>query len=427
MQYISTQDEHYAVTLSHAILYGAPVDGGLFVPNYWPAIPWEAWPDNLSYVDFSIRVLEPFFFGDELCHSLSDICHEAFTFPIPLQRLNQNTFLMELFHGPTLSFKDVGARFLSACVSHAHQQKIMTIFVATSGDTGSAVAAAFNKKKNVRVVVLFPKGGVTARQKQGLVCWGDNVLSVEVDGSFDDCQAMLKRALANPWWQQKTIINTANSINIARLLPQLTYYAYHAWRFYRNYKEKPGIIIPSGNLGNAFAACMAQRIGFPIRAIAMSVNANRPVIDYWQSGVYQSKPTIKTLANAMDVGNPSNLNRLHYLYGDIATIKKFITVEQVLDEAIKATIKEVHTAEESIVCPHTATALSMRKQLDSTPWLVAATAHPCKFEQVIEPLINKDVAVPERFKVLLDHQPDYIELDPDDAKLREAYCSYFNV
>jgi threonine synthase len=309
--------------------------------------------------------------------------------------------VLELFHGPTCSFKDFGARFLAECLNDATHCK-KTILVATSGDTGSAVASAFYRKINYKVIILYPEGQISAKQEQQMTCWDDNIFSFAVKGSFDQCQQLVKLAFQDPDCQSTAELSSANSINIGRLLPQMVYYAYSSLQFYQNNKLKAGFIIPSGNLGNATADYWAKAMGFPIREIVLATNSNRVISDYLNSGYYQSRPSIETLANAMDVGNPSNFERLSQLFGSFDRFKENVTAVSVNDEAIRQTIYHSYKQYHYICCPHTATAFHVRNQLDNQPWIVVATADPCKFDELIEPIINTKIPVAPQLQQLSD-------------------------
>jgi threonine synthase len=400
--YISTRNRINPQTLSAAIMQGLAADGGLFIPQQMPVVDCEMFSAEMTYPEFACQVLTPFFHKDVLASSLPSFCKQAFHFPLPLKDLAPNTFVLELFHGPTSSFKDFGAQFLAQCLNARTDGK-KTIMVATSGDTGSAVASAFHRKENYRVIILYPEGQISARQEQQITCWDENILSLAVEGNFDQCQQLVKSAFKDPYWQSRGGLSSANSINIGRLLPQLSYYAYSALVFFRKYKAKPGFIIPSGNLGNATAAYWAKAMGFPIREIVLASNANRVVVDYLQNEIYQPRPSIATLANAMDVGNPSNMERLNYLFGKLADFKENVQAFSVNDEEIRIVIKAIYDKHGYISCPHSATAFYTRQQLSSKkPWIVVATADPSKFDEVIEPLINSKVPVTPQLQKLLD-------------------------
>jgi threonine synthase len=411
MKFISTRNSQISQSLSGAIFTGLAEDGGLFIPETFPQINLKYFAAGLSYPEFAEQTLKAFFKDDPLESQLLSICRNAFNFPMPLQTLNNNTFVLELFHGPTSSFKDFGARFLAECLNKISSTDKTTIMVATSGDTGSAVASAFYKKANVNVIILYPNKQVSERQAHQITCWGDNVIGLAVDGSFDDCQALVKAAFKDLWWQKEMKLSSANSINIGRLLPQMVYYAYSSMEFYERTQTAPGFIIPTGNLGNATAAYWAKQMGFPIREIVLATNANTTIPDYLKTGTYQPRPSVSTLANAMDVGNPSNFERLSSLFKSHEIFKNNVSAISVNDEAIKKTIKAIYQNNHMIICPHTATACFARNTLSDKPWIIVATADPCKFETVIEPLIDTKVPVAPALQSLLNRPTQIIEIN----------------
>jgi threonine synthase len=423
MNFISTRNPNLHKTLSEAITQGLAEDGGLFIPESFPKINLNDFSTDLSYPAFAEKALEKFFKGDSLELQLACICENAFNFPLPLKTLNQNTFVLELFHGPTSSFKDFGARFLAECLNQLSNQTKTTIMVATSGDTGSAVASAFYKKSNVNVIILYPDGQVSKRQEHQLTCWGNNITGLAVNGTFDDCQALVKSAFKDPWWQIHTKLSSANSINIARLLPQLVYYAYISFHFYKMHQTMPGFVIPTGNLGNATAAYWAKQIGFPIREISLSTNANQTIFDYLKTGEYHPRPSLSTLANAMDVGDPSNFERLSYLFNHYDLFKQHVTATSVNDDEIKHTIQAIYTQYYMIICPHTATGLFARKKLSDEPWIIAATADPSKFNTIIEPLIHQSVPIAPALEAMLNRPQEIIKVENSLEAVRKKVLS----
>jgi len=418
MNYVSTRSKSPPVTVSQAIDAGLAPDGGLYVPKLFPNY------DDLGFQDGefdSVKALAPFFAGDPLMHSLEDICANALNFPIPLRELegehNSGTAVLELFHGPTAAFKDVGARFLAECqarLAPASASRERTVLVATSGDTGGAVAAAYHGRPGFKVIILFPKGMVSTRQLQQLTCWGGNVSAYAVRGTFDDCQRMAKEAFASPSFarDRNTALTSANSINIGRLLPQMTYYAKASMDYKKKHGAEPSFIIPSGNLGNSVAALWAKKIGFPIGQIVMATNANHAVPDFLKTGVWKPQPTINTLANAMDVGNPSNMERAIHLYPKFADFREDVSAISVSDEEISETIAQGIT-EGNIWCPHTATAVHVRETIPSDHWIIVATAHPAKFETIVEPLIHQKIPVPPALAALLSKPSHFKEIGPE--------------
>jgi threonine synthase len=419
MFFYSTRNRNLHQTLSQAMLQGLAPDGGLFVPQEFPQINYTQLNPNLTYAQFAAIILAAYFYKDKLEPNLSPLCNSAFNFPLPLKQLNHNTYVLELFHGPTLSFKDFGARFLAECMRYLEQKQKTTILVATSGDTGSAVASAFHHKPKIEVAILFPYGQISPRQQQQISCWDDNILALAVNGSFDDCQQLVKQAFnANNY---KINLSSANSINIARLLPQLTYYAYTSWNFYLQHKQAVGFIIPSGNVGNATAAFWAKSMGFPIREIVLATNQNQVISDYLKNGVYAPRPSIPTLANAMDVGNPNNFERLRHLYhNDYLKLKTAVRAFSVSDRQIRETIDNTKQAFNYIVCPHTATACFIRQQLDQQPWVIVATADPCKFDTIIEPIIKQTLPIAPQLQQLLNQPAKIITINPS---LNELYTA----
>lgn len=416
MLYVSTRNKENPVSASQAILQGLASDGGLFVPQHFPLIPMAALEGATSYAELAYEVLAPFFVDDELQNHLAEICFEAFNFPIPLHYFSKTEAVLELFWGPTAAFKDFGARFLAASIERllkARDEKL-TILVATSGDTGGAVAAAFHKRENIKVKVLFPKGKVSKRQEKQLTCWGDNIESYAVNGFFDDCQKMVKEAFMDQSLVKKERLSSANSINLGRLLPQMVYPVYASMELYNLTKAEPTIIIPSGNVGNSCGSYWAKIIGAPIKNIVLALNKNRTILDYLESGIYEKRSSVATLANAMDVGDPSNIERLIDLFGDFETFKKEVSAYSVDDQTILKTIERVWKDENYLVCPHTATGEYVRSILNlDNPSIVYATAHPAKFEDVVEPVIKREVEVPEQLVSLLDKESSFKEIEPD--------------
>ncbi len=415
MRFVSTRNHAPATAVSTAIAQGLAPDGGLYVPESFPDFDVEAFAD-LELAETAGRLLEPFFAGDPLGADLGQICQDALDFDIPLREVRPGTSVLELFHGPTAAFKDVAARFLAECF--ARRPGSRTILVATSGDTGSAVAAAFHRKPGIEVVVLFPDRGVSERQRHLLSCWGDNVLSLSVRGTFDDCQALAKAAFRDRELAGARELTSANSINIGRLLPQTTYYAAASSWYVRRHGRAAGFIVPSGNLGNVVGAFWARRMGFPIREIRLALNANRVVADWFETGRFEPQPAVSTLANAMDVGNPSNFERLRHLHPDPDELRAFASARSVSDETIREEIRRGPEAWGQVWCPHTATAAHLRGLERSSDWVIVATAHPAKFDAIVEPLIGGPVEVPGALAEQLARPSRYDTIDPDLGELR---------
>lgn len=414
---LSTRGNSAPVPLHRAIIDGIAPDGGLYLPERIPQIDRAALLACTNYREAAWQVMKPFFHEDPLAEKLPGMVERAFDFPAPLKSLNTSRdFLLELFHGPTSAFKDVGARFLAECFAAVPaKEKTRTILVATSGDTGGAVAAAFHRHRNVQVVVLFPEGRVSARQAHQLSCFGDNIHSYRVQGSFDDCQRLVKTAFADTDLSEKYALTSANSINLGRLLPQMSYYAWAAVQYAKQKNDNAmlNFVIPSGNLGNAFAAVLARAAGAPMGDIALATNANHVLSDFFDTGDYLPRASVETLANAMDVGAPSNLERLRALYPAAKIHEAVLRVESVGDDEIRRAIPVTLDRYDDIVCPHTACGMvalqRIRDDGDTRDWCVVATAHPAKFETVVEPLIQQSIKVPEPLQKLLD-RPAHADL-----------------
>lgn len=420
MQFISTRGTSPAVSASEAILQGLAPDGGLYVPAFFPYIPLERLHAVTSYPELAYEVLAPFFVEDELEHDLAEICVEAFDFPVPLHWHDEKDSVLELFWGPTAAFKDFGARFLASAMERLLEKRDrrLTILVATSGDTGGAVAAAFHRRPNINVKVLFPKGRVSKRQQQQLTCWGDNVEAYAVDGVFDDCQRMVKQAFMDKRLVAEHGLSSANSINLGRLLPQMVYAFHASLEVVARTGKEPVMIIPSGNVGNSCGSYWAKVTGAPIQGIVLALNANKPILDYLESGSYHKRPSIATLANAMDVGDPSNMERLTHLFGDHESFKREVSAYSVDDETIRKSIREVWEKRSYTVCPHTATGEFVRGTLGlSSPTVVYATAHPAKFDTVVEPEIGTEVPVPPQLAELLHKTSSFTEIPADHRLL----------
>ena len=410
MQFVSTRGSA-PVSLDAALVNGIADDGGLYVPIELPTFTAGDFDGAQTIPEVAEILLRPFFTGSSLLGDLQQILAETFSFPLPLTALSSDggrAELLELYHGPTAAFKDVGAGFLATCLTRLEGDPAapLTILVATSGDTGGAVAAAFNERPGMRVVVLFPEGRVSARQAHQLSCWSDNVLSLSVEGAFDDCQALVKAAMADADLADRYRFSSANSINIGRLLPQSTYYANASLQHFAATGNKPGFVIPTGNLGNALACIMAREMGLPIGPIVLATNANRTIPDYFETLQWVPRASVQTLASAMDVGDPSNMERLRSMLGEADVLRDCLGVLSVDDAAIERGIRQDFAEFGFATCPHTATATHTWRQFDDAmreneDWILVATAHPAKFETIVEPLIGETVPLPEELAEIL--------------------------
>ncbi len=427
MQFASTRNSQLRIPMSPAFAQGLAADGGLYVPTEWPQLTTRAEADDLPAL--AAELLQPLAADDALADELPAIAREAFNFPAPLVSLDEARRLdvLELFHGPTAAFKDFGARFLAAALGRQVRagSRALKVLVATSGDTGGAVAAAFHRRPGTEVVVLFPEGLVSPTQQQQLTCWGDNVRSFAVRGRFDDCQRLVKQAFADAQLRTQFELSSANSINLGRLLPQMVYYWSASLKIWRSHGARASFVIPSGNLGNATACVWARKFGAPIDTIVLAHNGNRTVPDYFSEGVLRVRPSVATLSSAMDVGDPSNLERLRALYGDIAALRAALSAVSIDDEATRVRIRADYERYRRIWCPHSAVAAEAFARLPSQltasgRWVVVATAHPAKFRESIEPLIGSRLPLPESLERLFERPVHSEPLEPQLQALKHA-------
>ncbi|MCC7462741.1 MAG: threonine synthase [Gammaproteobacteria bacterium] len=425
MRYASTRGSAPPAAFHEALQQGLAPDGGLYVPLEWPGDAVPPLPADAALADVAARCIVPFARGDVLEPEIAAICAEAFDFAAPLVEVDTALAVLELFHGPTAAFKDFGARFLAAALARLRRTaaRPLKILVATSGDTGGAVAAAFHRRPGIEVTVLFPKGLVSPTQERQLTCWDDNVQSLAVRGTFDDCQRMVKEAFLDAALRARYELSSANSINLGRLLPQAAYYVAASRQGAARHGAPVSFVIPSGNLGNATACIWARRLGAPIGAVLLAHNANRTLPDYLESGSYRPRPSVATLASAMDVGAPSNLERLSALYPDAARLGQALSAVSVDDAAIAARIRADHRRYGRVWCPHTATAAEAWARLPESqrtgrPWVLVATAHPAKFREIVEPLIGSALAVPDNLARLFERPVRCSEIEPTLAALR---------
>jgi threonine synthase len=431
MRFASSRGSAPHVSLSQAMAQGLAPDGGLYVPIEMPRIDAQGLPTGATLPEIAQLALAGFFTGDGLGKELAAIANAAMNFPAPTTPVTgarDPLFVLELYHGPTAAFKDFGARFLAEC-----QQRLqpvaslqpLTILVATSGDTGGAVAAAFYRRAWARVVILYPRGLVSPRQERQLTCWGENVLSLRVDGTFDDCQGLVKKAFRDPNLGQTYRFSSANSINIGRLLPQMVYYVASSLKIAASTGKKPSYIIPAGNLGNACAALWARAMGFPLARIILAHNLNRTVPDFLSTGRWQPRASIATLASAMDVGDPSNMERVRALYPTWERMREQLSADSVDDATIRSRIGGDFMQFGREWCPHTATAAEVYNRLSTEdkrdqPWVVVATAHPAKFNEIVEPIIGRPIAVPASLADLLREPSHRTDMPPTLEALSAA-------
>ena len=427
MRYLSTVGKAEPVDLDTALRRGLAPDGGLYVPERLPKMRFVDLAGCRSLAETARSVLAPFLAGSSLAAQLDAITDEALDVPLPLVEFEHGrSWMLELFHGPTAAFKDFAARFLAACMARLRRPEDpeQTIVVATSGDTGGAVAAAFHQRPGFRVVILYPQGRVSARQAHQLGAFGDNVHTFRVAGDFDDCQRLAKQALNDPELVAELCLTSANSISIGRLLPQITYYAHASVQLFRRTSSAADVIVPTGNLGNALACILAREMGLPIGEVVLATNANRTLWDYFSGSDYRGRSGLATLANAMDVGDPSNFERLAWFFRDRDLRDAGIHAFSVSDPVIEQTIREVDRRYRMEVCPHTACAVEVlhqrRKHGHFRPHLIAATAHPAKFDEVVEPLLGRGIDPPSALAELLGRPSHAEPLAAQFDELREV-------
>ncbi len=414
MIFFSTTRSSAPVSIKKATLEGLAPDGGLYVPSEVPRFSAEelALLESGTFNNVAFAIAKKFV-GDEVpLDTLSKLIDDCYTFDTPLKELSEGTFVEELFHGPTLAFKDYGARFLARMTGFfaAEERQMITVLVATSGDTGSAVAYGFNGIPNTRVVLLYPSGKVSRLQEQQLTTAGDNVFALEVRGDFDDCQRLVKQAFVDPDLKQRLTLTSANSINISRLIPQSFYYGWASLQLRKRFPGSPPLFsVPSGNYGNLTAGVLAKMMGFPIGHFVAASNANDSVTRYLESGRFEPKPTVRTMTTAMDVGNPSNFSRLlHFYDNDFRKMGEQISGISVTDEETVDTIRSVFASGGYIMDPHTAVGFRAlehyrRKHAGAGyPGVVLSTAHPVKFDEAIMTAIQREVPMPEEMLEIME-------------------------
>ncbi len=424
MRYYSTRHRAPRVSFKEAVLQSMAPDGGLYFPETIPMMEKDFFRrlPGMPLAEIGYHFLKPYVAGDLPEEVLKKIMEEVFSFDIPLVRLEEEKYALELFHGPTLAFKDVGARTLARMVSFFSEDRKTTILVATSGDTGSAVAQGFFNLAGIDVVVLYPKGKVSPLQEKQFTTLGGNITALEVDGNFDDCQRMVKTAFADETLKDRMRLSSANSINIARLLPQSIYYFY-AYGQLKNLQKQVVVSVPTGNLGNLNAGLLAKQAGLPVKRFVAAGNVNNVFQEYLETGIFQARPSVATLSNAMDVGNPSNLERICEMYHhSLKEIREDISPFYFTDEQTRQAIRAVYRNTGYIPDPHGAVAyLGLSAFMDrekAVTGIFLETAHPAKFYETVEAEISAKVPVPERLAMRLSLPKKSIPLRnrPQDLK-----------
>lgn len=432
MRLYSTKNKSQFTTLKEAVLKGLPDDNGLYMPEHIPVLPAD-FIKNLKQYSFqstAFEVAKTLLQGALPEKDLKDIVEHAVSFPAPLVSIDENTHFLELFHGPSLAFKDFGARFMAQLMVYFNREekKELVILVATSGDTGGAVAAGFYKTPGIKIVILYPSGKVSMLQEKQLTTLGENVTAIEVNGTFDDCQALVKKAFLNKVLTTQIRLSSANSINIARLIPQSFYY-FEAYKQLKDASKPTVFSIPSGNFGNLTAGLLAKRMGLPVHRFIAATNVNDIVPKYLQTGDYAPKTSVRTLSNAMDVGNPSNFARMNQLYGGSWNKMKRDIIGYAFDDAAtQRAMTEVFEKYNYVMDPHGAVgylALKHYRNHKKVNGIILETAHPAKFLDDVEGILKQKIEIPEKLAVLANRKKVSLEMNPDfevfKAWLMETY------
>lgn len=428
MHYYSTNGEAPIATLEKAVVKGLAEDRGLYMPQSIKQLP-KAFFDNIQdmkFQDIAYNVASAFFGDDVDLDALQDLVHDTLQFDCPVVKVRENIYTLELFHGPTLAFKDVGARFMARLLQYfirrqgTHEQ--VNVLVATSGDTGSAVANGFLGVEGIHVYVLYPKGKVSPIQECQFTTLGQNITAIEVDGVFDDCQALVKSAFMDTELNERMHLTSANSINVARFLPQAFYY-FNAYARMKAQGLAGNLVVcvPSGNFGNICAALFGREMGLPVKRFIAANNANDIFYKYLQTGQYEPKPSIQTLANAMDVGDPSNFARIYDLYGKShERISSLISGATYTDEQIKETMRQCHKQTGYILDPHGA--CGYQALVDNLQpgevGIFCETAHPAKFKEKVDQILGIDVEIPDRLAAFMKGQKQSIPMTKDFADFK---------
>ncbi len=430
MKFYSTNNPTQFCDLREAVFQGLPADNGLFMPSHIPELSARFFDtiEDLSLVDIAWTVCKNLL-GDSLSDAaLLQIVQDAFDFEVPIVPVEPHIYCLELFHGPTLAFKDFGARFMARLMSHYLQEEEPCILVATSGDTGSAVAQGFYQVPGIKVVILYPSGKVSSIQEQQLTTVGAYVVALEIDGTFDDCQKLVKTAFLDDELSTKCCLSSANSINIARLIPQSIYYFWMYARL-KHLGQTLACSVPSGNFGNLMGGLLAKRMGLPIERYVASNNANKVFYEFLRTQIFEAKPSVTTVSNAMDVGNPSNFVRILDLYShDLQALSKDVVGYTFDDVATKEVIAKVYNKYEYILDPHGAVGyLGLKEYLKNSPNTIGVflgTAHPVKFLDVVQPLIPYQIPIPRTLQEILKKRKQSQLMDNSFSDLKSYLLSH---
>ena len=417
MKYYSLNNKDNKVSFQEAVIQGLAPDRGLYFPETITKLPQSFFEEieNLSNEEIAFETIKQFVGTEIPAPELKQILKETLSFDFPLVQVEENVFSLELFHGPTMAFKDVGARFMSRCLAYFNRDKDQknTVLVATSGDTGGAVASGFLGVKGVEVIILYPSGKVSDIQERQLTTLGQNITALEVDGVFDDCQDMVKKAFLDDDVKYKNL-TSANSINIARWLPQMFYF-FFAFKELKKYNKDLIVSCPSGNFGNICAGIIAKKLGLPLTHFVASTNANDTVPRFLENGIYDAKPSVATISNAMDVGNPSNFVRIQEMYNnDLKAFEKDFSSYTFTDEETKSAMKKIHLNSGYVAEPHGAVGyLGLKKELlnyQNAVGFFLETAHPIKFLDVVEPVLNVELEIPKQIESVLNKEKISIKI-----------------
>lgn len=427
MKYYSTNKQAPDATLEEAVVKGLAADKGLFMPREIKPLPSSFYDEieNLSFQEMAYRVADAFFGEDVPADTLKQIVYDTLSFDVPAVKVKENIYSLELFHGPTLAFKDVGGRFMARLLSYfirKEGKQQVNVLVATSGDTGSAVANGFLGVKGIHVYVLYPKGKVSEIQEKQFTTLGQNITAIEVDGTFDDCQALVKNAFMDKELNAHMQLTSANSINVARFLPQAFYYFY-AYAQLKKLGKADNLVVcvPSGNFGNITAGLFGKRMGLPVRRFIAANNRNDIFYQYLQTGEYRPRPSVATIANAMDVGDPSNFARILALYDNSHTaISAEISGATYTDAQIRETVKKTYVETGYLLDPHGACGYRALEEglKPGETGVFLETAHPAKFLQTVEEIIGNKVAIPEKLQAFMKGTKQSVPMTKDFASFK---------
>lgn len=428
MELYSTKHQVPNVNFKEALFKGLPDDNGLYMPTELPQLD-QSFIDNIenySFQEIAFEIAHKLIGNEIPAEDMKVIIADAMNFEVPIIKVTEDIQVLELFHGPSLAFKDFGARFMSRVMAYflKKEQSDITILVATSGDTGSAVAQGFLGMPGIKVIILYPSGKVSVNQEKQLTTLGENITALEIDGVFDDCQKLVKEAFLDSELTSKLNLSSANSINIARLIPQSFYYAW-AYAQVKKLGRKVAFCTPSGNFGNLCGGLIAMKMGIPIQWFVAATNANDSVPNYLKTATFTPKPSVATISNAMDVGNPSNFPRLlAFMDNSYELLSGLVNGKTYTDDQTRACMKKVYDATGYVMCPHTAVAYlgmedAQKEKNDDTLGIILSTAHPAKFKDVVDEVLGKEIPLPPRLKEIVNNEKISIKMKPDFSSFKQ--------